>query len=458
VQSRGLNYLIPVDANIETDADLEDAAINFNYVLNLMDDARNRLNIAILDACRNNPFAGRLRSVQQGLAQLTAPTGTLVAYSTSPERTAADGAGNNSPYTEELVSQMQLAGVFVETVFRRVAEKVSLRTVGRQEPWFSANVKGEFYFRSPSLIDGVGNSENRVNREKDWGLVSKNNCAEINLFLKAYPGDFEATLYEMRLSCSGKTVAGVKPTTSPNAEHYANTGLKHYEAKDFDRAIRDCTEAIKIDPKYALAYSIRGFAKYEQKKYDEAVNDLTEAIRLNPRDAAGAYKMRASCHQIQGNHARAIADATKSIELNPGDANTYVVRGSSHYFLEAYDQAVIDCSEALKLNDKYEYAYFVRAAAQFLKGKYDDAILDSTTIIGLNPTFDHAFYVRGFAYEKKGNFHKAILDYTESIKLRKSDPTPYRRRAECYEKLGDDKNAESDRQQASQLEKKETKP
>jgi formylglycine-generating enzyme required for sulfatase activity len=161
VQSKGRNFLIPVDAEIQTETDLEDAAVDVNYVLGIMDDAQNGLNIVILDACRNNPFASSFRAVQGGLAQVTAPTGTLIAYATSPGNIAADGGGSNSPYTEELARQMVTSGVLIETMFRHVTEEVSSRTGGRQEPWYSNNAKGEFYFK-PSPKTASLPSENET--------------------------------------------------------------------------------------------------------------------------------------------------------------------------------------------------------------------------------------------------------------------------------------------------------
>lgn len=127
-----------------------------------MDDAQNALNIVILDACRNNPFARSFRSTQGGLAQVRAPTGTLIAYATAPDNTADDGGGSNSPYTDELTKQLRVPGVLVETMFRRVAERVSARTGGKQEPWFSANVKGDFFFNlgDRSEIDDSNNASN----------------------------------------------------------------------------------------------------------------------------------------------------------------------------------------------------------------------------------------------------------------------------------------------------------
>jgi len=191
VQARGHNYLVPVDAEIQTEADLEDAAVDVNYVLNMMDDAQNALNIAILDACRNNPFARSFRSAQEGLAQVKAPTGTLIAYATAPDSVAADGGGANSPYAEELTKQIQVSGVLLETMFRRVAEQVSARSGGRQEPWFSANVKGDFYFtnrknlslsNTPAKIDAVA-----VEREYWETIRSSNDPQDYKDYLQTYP-------------------------------------------------------------------------------------------------------------------------------------------------------------------------------------------------------------------------------------------------------------------------------
>ncbi|HEX7332795.1 MAG TPA: caspase family protein [Pyrinomonadaceae bacterium] len=173
VQAKGRNYLIPVDADIQTEADLEDTAVDLNYVLNTMDDAQNALNIAILDACRNNPFTRSFRSTQDGLAQVVAPTGTLIAYATAPNSVAADGGGDNSPYTEELARQMEKPGVLLETMFRRVTEQVSARTGGRQEPWYAANVKGDFYFASGPVMSGNNNPSSPVLDPPEKGVPPK---------------------------------------------------------------------------------------------------------------------------------------------------------------------------------------------------------------------------------------------------------------------------------------------
>ena len=107
VQLSGRNYLIPTTARIDREGDVEIEAVSADWVIEQMRYARNRLNIVILDACRNNPFTRSMRSVDHGLATMDAPAGILIAYSTAPGAVAADGAGRNSPYTEALTQAMR---------------------------------------------------------------------------------------------------------------------------------------------------------------------------------------------------------------------------------------------------------------------------------------------------------------------------------------------------------------
>src|SRR6185503_20032883 len=99
---------------------LEFDALDVNRVLAQMDAAGNGFNIVILDACRNNPLTRSWRDAAQGLAQVNAPEGILIAYATSPGRIANDGAGRNGTYTAELLRQMRVPGVTIEEMFKAV--------------------------------------------------------------------------------------------------------------------------------------------------------------------------------------------------------------------------------------------------------------------------------------------------------------------------------------------------
>ena len=146
VQLNGRNYLIPTKANIEREGDVEIEAVSADWVLEQMRYARNRLNIVILDACRNNPFVRSMRSADRGLAKMDAPAGTLIAYSTAPGEVAADGTGRNSPYTLALSQAMREVHQPVEQVFKRARVAVRSATSEKQTPWESSSLTGDFYF------------------------------------------------------------------------------------------------------------------------------------------------------------------------------------------------------------------------------------------------------------------------------------------------------------------------
>ncbi|HEX3951667.1 MAG TPA: caspase family protein [Steroidobacteraceae bacterium] len=149
VQLNGRNYLIPTTAQIEREGDVEIEAVSADWVIEQMRYARNRLNIVILDACRNNPFTRSMRSVDHGLASMDAPAGILIAYSTAPGAVAADGSGRDSPYTEALSQAMRELHEPVEQVFKHVRVGVMSATSGKQVPWESSSLTGDFYFAAP---------------------------------------------------------------------------------------------------------------------------------------------------------------------------------------------------------------------------------------------------------------------------------------------------------------------
>ncbi|MBW2523091.1 MAG: caspase family protein [Deltaproteobacteria bacterium] len=145
-QVGGQNYLIPLGADIPSEDHVDVESVPLRAVLAEIADAGNRLNLVILDACRNNPFARRFRSLQRGLAFVDAPQGTLIAYATAPGAVADDGTGQHGAYTEALVRHIRTPGVPVESVFKAVRRDVQSTTAGRQTPWESSSLTGEFSF------------------------------------------------------------------------------------------------------------------------------------------------------------------------------------------------------------------------------------------------------------------------------------------------------------------------
>jgi hypothetical protein len=146
MQVNGRNFMIPLGARIRSERMMESEALDVATVLGEMDAAKTRLNIVILDACRDNPFARSFRSSAQGLAPIDAPTGTLIAYATGPGRVARDGEGDQGLYTGELVKAMTVPGLRIEDVFKQVRLAVAQRTREEQVPWESSSLVGDFRF------------------------------------------------------------------------------------------------------------------------------------------------------------------------------------------------------------------------------------------------------------------------------------------------------------------------
>ncbi|MEM6931228.1 MAG: caspase family protein, partial [Myxococcota bacterium] len=147
LETQGVNFMVPVDAAIASDADIEVEGVQVDRVLAEMRGARNRLNIVILDACRNNPYASQFRSMSGGgLGIMDPPQGTLIAFATRPHQVASDGEGENGLYTAALLQNMGRPGLSLEDTFKAVRATVSQATGGAQVPQEYTSLTGHFYF------------------------------------------------------------------------------------------------------------------------------------------------------------------------------------------------------------------------------------------------------------------------------------------------------------------------
>lgn len=151
IESNRRNYLIPVNADLKFEYELSEQAYDASVWLEMLEGIRSRnadrVNIMILDACRNNSLIGS-RSMGRGLGRMDAPTGTFLAYSTAPGKVAADGGRGerNSPFTKHLLTAMQQPGLPIEEVFKEVRRQVTRETGGAQVPWESTSLTGFFAF------------------------------------------------------------------------------------------------------------------------------------------------------------------------------------------------------------------------------------------------------------------------------------------------------------------------
>jgi tetratricopeptide (TPR) repeat protein len=186
----------------------------------------------------------------------------------------------------------------------------------------------------------------------------------------------------------------------------------------------------KASENLSAAYNNRGDAYYKKGDYDRAIPDFSEAIRLSP--SFGYYRERGIAYIGKGDYDQAIQDFSKAIRLNPNDAFSYVYRGEAYDHKRDYDSAIQDFNEAIRLSSKNSRAYGSRGQAYREKDDYDRAIDDYSEAIRLNPKDLGAYFGRGLAYHRKGDYERAIQDFNEVIRVNPKYPYSYESRGEAY--------------------------
>jgi len=293
VQSKGRNYLIPVDAEIQSEAEVEDSGVDASLVLNYMDDAQNGLNIVILDACRNNPFARSFRSANDGLAQVDAPTGTLIAYATAPGRVASDGTGQNGLYTSELLKQMQVPGLTVTDMFMRVRAEVMKQTGSKQVPWEASSLVGSFYFSGAPGESTAATNPSRIDPTafelSYWETIKNSQSADdFKAYLARYPqGQF--------VELAKNRIATLQPATRPVESSARATSVGQAELTFWD-SIKNSTSADDYRA-YLEKYPNGEFAGLARRRLapleaGEKEKAKADEVTRNIRKFKGAYMLR----------------------------------------------------------------------------------------------------------------------------------------------------------------------
>jgi tetratricopeptide (TPR) repeat protein len=231
-----------------------------------------------------------------------------------------------------------------------------------------------------------------------------------------------------------------------------HTGGKVSDAKKavYDRAIADFTQAITLDPKNKFILWERGVAYADKGDYDKAMADYGQAIRLDP-EYAPAYNSRGNAYARKGDFDRAIADLDQAIRLDPAYAAAYSNRGNAYVNKGDNDRAIADFDQAIRLDPEDAVAYNNRGIAYFDKKDYDRAIANYSQAIRLDPEYAAAYGTRGIAYHTKGDIDKAIADYNQVIRLNPEDTIAYNYRGWAYYNKGDYDKAIADYNQVIRL-------
>ncbi len=276
----GINYLLPVDADIKSEMDVKlGSAINIDLTLEqTMADAKVKL--VFLDACRDNPFASKIKSnnatrglsVQSGLAEMKSGEGTLIAFATGPGQTALDGQeGTNSPFTRALMANITAPGVEIQQAMTKVRAQVNEETNKNQLPWGHTNLIGSVYLNPAPAAGASADAPNtpavtagpasEVELEFWRSIKGSNKPEELNAYLTNYPnGTFKplalARIAELQNGPSTTTrnlTTGIDPATFTDQADQTSEdqiGLDRSQRRDVQRRLTGLGFDVKASGKF----------------------------------------------------------------------------------------------------------------------------------------------------------------------------------------------------------------
>ncbi|MBK8160115.1 MAG: caspase family protein [Rhodospirillaceae bacterium] len=403
LQVAGENYLSPVQAHITAEADVDLEAISADTILKQMQFASARVNIIILDACRNNPLPRGFRSAQMGLARMEAPRGSFVAYSTAPGEVATDGSGQNSPYTAALAAAITTPGLSIEEAFRTVRGSVLTETGNTQTPWESSSLTAPFFFTPvdvPAEAPDVAQGPREVELAFWNSIKDSKDPADFVAYLEEYPQGNFTRLARNRLNMlTGASVAQAAPptvetapATSPDvasaatdapekaldnapSDPVAAAEICHSETAAAEQRLTACQTALNREGLDDIAKADFtneiGRAHYELSHYDEAIAAYRAAMLLDPKQPAYPANLGLALSD-SGKYQEAIAAYDQAVALDPKNVWNFYNRGSAYLNTGAPAKAAADLDAALAIDENFDLLAS-RGFISLAEGKESDA-------------------------------------------------------------------------------------
>ena len=364
VQSGRQSYMIPVDAQIWTEADVRRDGFSLETVLGEINSRGAGVKIALLDASRRNPFERRFRSFSAGLAPVIAPNGTLVMYSAALSSVVADNGGDRSLFVRELLKEIRVPDLMAEETLNRTRVGVTRASRSEQVPWISSSLAEDF-----SFIPGGSGGGSRP----------------------PPPPSQQQTA-----SPSPPPPPPAKQAALPPPPPPAPAPAIPAPPKQLD---------VVIPPPASPSLPPRT----ESLQDDPTIKSLTAKLNDNPDDAAALYR-RGQVYASKGAYDLAIKDFNNSLRLNPKDVEAFNNRCWARTVVGDLQAALRDCNEALRLRPNFVDALDSRGLLNLKSGQNKNAIADFDAALRINPRLTSSLYGRGLAKKRNGSISEGDLD------------------------------------------------
>ncbi len=372
IQSARQSYILPVDAQIWTEADVRRDGFSLETILGEINSRGAGVKIALLDASRRNPFERRFRSFSAGLAPVIAPSGSLVMYSAALSSVVGDSGAERSLFVGELLKEIRVPDLTAEETLNRTRVGVTRASRSEQVPWISSSLAEGFAFVAGAKV---------------------------------------AKLDPKPLVPEVKPAAQPPATTEPAKPVAVATQpepAKPAEAKPVE------AKPIEVKPIEAKPVEVKpAETSVASLAHEPTVAALNAKIAANPKDVNSLYR-RGQVYASKGAYSAAIKDFDETLKLNPKDVEALNNRCWTRTVVGELANALKDCNEALRLRPGFVDALDSRGLLYLKTGKAKDAIVDFDAALKVNPRLTSSLYGRGLAKQRSGAAAAGELDITNA--------------------------------------------
>jgi hypothetical protein len=379
VQSSRQSYMIPVDAQIWTEADVRRDGFSLETVLGEINSRGAGVKIALIDASRRNPFERRFRSFSAGLAPVIAPNGTLVMYSAALSSVVADNGSDRSLFVRELLKEIRVPDLMAEETLNRTRVGVTRASRSEQVPWISSSLAEDFSF----IPGGAGP---RPAPQQQAVIPPPAQQQSVAPPPPPPPPPVQQTVAPPPPPPVQAVVPPPPPPSPPSEKPTPPTQV----ALADDPTIKSLTAKLVDNPDDAAALYRRGQVYASKGAYDLAIKDFNNSLRLNPKDVE-AYNNRCWARTVIGDLQAALKDCNEALRLRPNFVDALDSRGLVNLKSGQTKNAIADFDAALKINPRLTSSLYGRGLAKKRNGSISEGDLDIANAKAMDPNIAKEF-------------------------------------------------------------------